>query len=421
MSKWRRLVGAVSLGVLLLPTAAASADETPGDLWGDESDVVIDLVEGEDTPTGGVVTEGAQYGWEPLGIVAGGSQIRRHSLGRDVWEVWVCNTGPTSYSYSPETLKKKLNSRVGPYYDWQSEGKYDIAFVEGGIVNGTQDGDPYGDMSVCLNKVANRSEGNRNGVVLVLDDVLSFAEGFAGLAGPGSVCLAGSVCNEVPDTFPGNSRYALLGAETFTSATPFGEALTSVAAHEMGHAIHFPHSSSGISGDTYDNPIDLMSGNSETFDGQPGYTEADPYGTLGFNRYAAGWIPSGDVVVFESGAKTVKLVKPNYAGKQLVVIPLAKGRYITIDARLNDTHDPIPSSVEGAAVHIVDQRPNCPEADAYGLTACFGILRTHLQKPANPYGAQHVLKKGQERNVGGYVVEVLGKGANWVKVKVTEV
>ena len=116
------------------------------------------------------------------------------------------------------------------------------------------------------------------------------------------------------------------------------------------------------------------------------------------------------MVVFESGAKTVRLVKPNYAGKQLVVIPLSKGRYITIDARLNDTYDPIPSSVSGAAVHIVDQRD-------FG----FGIARTHLQKPANPYGAQHVLKKGQERNVGGYVVEVLGKGANWVKVKVTEV
>jgi hypothetical protein len=119
--------------------------------------------------------------------------------------------------------------------------------------------------------------------------------------------------------------------------------------------------------------------------------------------------------------RKVKLVKPNIAGKQLVVIRLAKGRYLTIDARLRATYDPIPNSVSGAAVHIVDQRPNCPEADSYRLTACFGILRTHLQKPANPYGAKHVLHKGQERNVAGYLIEVLDKGANFVKIKITEV
>ena len=418
MSKFLRLFGAVMVAVLLVPTAAL-AEETPGDLWSGESDVVIDLVENRDNSSAGGPTEAAQYGWEPLGIVAGGSQIRRHSVGRDVWEVWLCNTGPTAYTYGANGLKKKLNSRVGPYYDWLSEGKYDIAFVEGGTVTGTKDGEAYGDIGTCLNKVANNSAGNRNGAVVVLDDILSNAEGFAGLAGPGYFCTDGGSCG-VPSTFPGNGRYALLGAETFASNTPWGEPLTSIGAHEMGHAIHFPHSSSGTSDWAYDNPIDVMSGNNTLFDGQPSTTEADPYATLGFNRYAAGWIPASDVVVFDGGVRKVKLVKPNHAGNQLAVIRLAKGRYLTIDARLRATYDPIPNSISGAAVHIVDQRPNCDEADSWGLSACFGILRSHVQKPANPYGAEHVLQKGQVRNIAGHTIKVIDKGANWITVKIIE-
>jgi hypothetical protein len=418
MSNWLRLLGAVSVVILMVPTVAL-AEEPPDTLWSGENDVVLDLVENQDVPSAGGLTEGAQYGWEPLGIVAGGSQIRRHSVGSDVWEVWLCNTGPTAYTYGATGLKKKLNERMKPYYKWLSEGKYTLSFVVGGTVNGTHDGSSWGDIWTCLEKVYNNSAGNRNGAVVVLDEILSYAEGFAGLAGPGGFCTDGGSCG-VPNTFPGNGRYALLGAETFSSNTPWGEPLTSVGAHEMGHALHFPHSSSG-NGDDYNNPIDVMSGNNTLFDGQPSTTEADPYATLGFNRYAAGWIPSSDVVVFDGGTRKVKLVKPNIAGKQLVVIRLAKGRYLTVDARLRATHDPIPNSISGAAVHIVDQRPNCPEADGWGMTACFGILRTHLQKPANPYGAKHVLHKGQERNVAGYLIKVLDKGANFVKIKITEV
>ena len=97
MSKYLRLFGAVVMAALLVPTAAL-AEETPDDVWSGANDVVIDLVENQDPPSAGGPTEAAQYGWEPLGIVAGGSQIRRHSVGRDVWEVWLCDTGPTAYT-----------------------------------------------------------------------------------------------------------------------------------------------------------------------------------------------------------------------------------------------------------------------------------------------------------------------------------
>ena len=73
-----------------------------------------------------------------------------------------------------------------PYFNWLSEGKYDLAFVEGGTVYRDNDVEAYGDIGTCLQRgcLATPPASETESVV-VLDDILSNAEGFAGLAGPG--------------------------------------------------------------------------------------------------------------------------------------------------------------------------------------------------------------------------------------------
>ena len=45
------------------------------------------------------------YGWEPLGQIAGSSELRAHSLGEDVWEVWVCDTAAGSVAVEPADFR----------------------------------------------------------------------------------------------------------------------------------------------------------------------------------------------------------------------------------------------------------------------------------------------------------------------------
>ncbi len=195
------------------------------------------------------------YGWESLGIVAGGAQMRRHSLGGDRLEVWICNVGGP-YSLTPNQAANKLDNELGPYFDSVSEGRYQPNFAAGGTLNGSSSSD-------CLGGINQTS--NANGVIVVENGYVGSA-----LGGPGLLCNAGGSCPEAPDTFPANSRYVLAGAETVNDGAAqdngFTSALVSVIAHEVGHSLNFPHSYSGqtfVSGQLweYDNPTDNMSGN----------------------------------------------------------------------------------------------------------------------------------------------------------------
>ena len=74
------------------------------------------------------------YGWEPLGLIAGSSELRMHSLGEDLWEVWVCDTQGGRISVDPAEVARVLNSEVAPFYRWLSEDAYRPSFRPGGIV-----------------------------------------------------------------------------------------------------------------------------------------------------------------------------------------------------------------------------------------------------------------------------------------------
>ena len=133
----------------------------------------------------------------------------------------------------------------------------------------------------CLAYIDLNSTGTANAA-------LAFSESSGGWAGPGW-CL--SPCVGANKKFPNNARYGQVGISV---------AFHSVLAHEMGHMLHWPHSYTGVPGSNdYDNAIDVMSGNFGTFGCCSFGTNPDPYASLGINRYAAGWIGTGDVTIHD--------------------------------------------------------------------------------------------------------------------------
>ncbi len=200
-------------------------------------------------------------------------------------------------------------------------------------------------------------------------------------------------------TWPGNGRFATVGTY------PDGRADPATVVHELGHTLNWPHSQASSDGSSgYDNPVDIM-GDAMAADGMP-------FGTLAFNRYAAGWIPASDVVRYQGGRHTVALVPPGGDGVQLVAIPLdeAATRVIVVDTRTRSDDDPLPTKGEGVNVHLVDNRQGK------------GMFRRHTQYPEGPPGGfSHVLTVGEtlaesswfrlavtDQSEEGYVVDLVG-------------
>jgi S-layer homology domain len=408
----QRLVVLVALFGVLATTATANAQEDPTESapFGTSDDSVVEIVPSTSaTPQANEI-----YGWEPLGIVAGGTQMRRHSLGADRLEVWICNVGGP-YNLTPNQVANKLDNELGPYFSAVSQGRYQPNFAAGGTLSG-------GSSSDCLGGINQTS--NANGVIVVENGYVGSA-----LGGPGLLCNGGGSCPEAPDTFPANSRYVLAGAETVNDGAAqdagFTSALVSVIAHEVGHSLNFPHSYSGktfVSGQLweYDNPTDNMSGNLTSVNGSSSETLPEPYQSMGFNRYAAGWVSSDQVLVYRGGPRSVKLSRAGGDGRQLIVLPQgAQGFYVVLETRLPSTYDPVPGPATGVQAHSVDQRTSAcaddPRADA--LAACFSLFREHKQRPPSPYGADHTLKVGDVRIYGAFQVTVTGQGSGFMRVE----
>ena len=339
---WREMLLAVFIGAALVPWGAATAKNL--------------AALGDDV-----------YGWEPLGVIAGSSELRMHSMGEDVWEVWLCDTPDGSTAVNLSYAVATLNTTVGLVYEWMSEGAYQPVFRAGGAVveNGS-----------CANSVRESVTSQPNGVLIITDEAAN-----GGSAQSGIWCPYEGLCPDSPETYPDNYRTLTVGAHAVVGANP---RLVTVV-HELGHTIHFGHSFSGAASGTwaeYDNPIDVMSKAGD---------RTKLMGTLGLNRYIAGWIEPYDVGYITSpGTYTVAAV--GSAGDQLLMIPNGEQGWLTVvDARVQQVYDAgLP--VAGVTVHVLDQRPEACDSPF----PCFGLSRRVQQYPAESGSYAHVFGVGEE-------------------------
>jgi hypothetical protein len=303
------------------------------------------------------------YRADPNDLINHYDDVSRYSIGTDLWRVWVCDTARDGPVGDVEAAVAILNGEIADAFDWMSAGAYDLLFEVGGTVTIlTEDSDE------CVPAVLDASTpSSARGVFIITDE-----PGWSGVSSPGF---------STSDLSPGNYRYSLVSYNGVFSYS------IAVSVHELGHAIHWPHSFAGPS--EYDNPIDVMSG------------AFGAYATLGINRYAAGWIDPGQVAVFDGTATTVDLRPVGDPGTQLFVIPGAEtGDYFVLDVRAHHEYDGRPSA-HGVTVHEV--RHDCASS-----SFCAGTERQQIpQRPADDaYG--HVLRVGQSRRVGGISLEIVG-------------
>jgi hypothetical protein len=316
------------------------------------------------------------YDADPLELINHHDDVSRYSTAPDLFRVWVCDTSFEGTVGDVDAAVGILNTGIGPVFDWMSEGQYQPVFEAGGTVTTATE-----DTSDCVNAVmAASTPSSARGVFIITD-----GPGWSGAASPGFISQSSS---------PDNRRYALV---TYNGVFSYS---TAVSVHELGHTLHWPHSYVGPT--EYDNPIDVMSGGFGSF------------GTLGINRYAAGWIDPDRVAISDRSSATFDLRPVGDAGLQLLIIPGSEtGDYFVLDARSAHAYD-TRASAHGITVHEV--RHDCASS-----FFCAGTSR--LQIPVRPAGDSygHVLTVGETATVGLMSLEITGSAGGGFQISLEPV
>ena len=304
---------------------------------------------------------------DPLGLIAHVDFYRKYSLGKTVWHLWFCDLPLGDAATDPETVERRLNREITPYFDWVSGGRYRPVFQVAGMV--------AGDTRRDCEKAVNDQEPERP--VLLVDDSAA-NNGYA------------------------NRERVVVGGGTVVTVPRFREPRLSTVAHEIGHALGFPHSFGGkirwspggrLSGVyEYDNPMDIMSGR---------ISLGLDTGTITVNRYAAGWIEPDEVAVHEAGTTAdYELRPPGDGGIQMLVLPTKRpGMFTALGARVAIGYD---SSIprQGVEVYRIDQQERACSLPSKG--ACWGTKRRiQPYPPAEPgagYG-DNLYSRGKARLV----------------------
>lgn len=358
---------------------------------------------------------------DPLGLIVRHRTARAYSLDTDTWEVWLCDVADGSTEVDLRSAVALLNRQIPPYFSWLSGGRYEPEFVEGGTVKietaipSAKPGD-YG----CEEPVAEASKGGTEGALIILDkarlegahggagrsDTMSYPENLRGVVVPPFAVLpASAFCKE---------------SRTVVNCLYPDHIKLDWVAHEMAHALSWPHSFGGrriADGEVYagDNPMDLMSNNPEA--PELGLN-ALAVGTAVVNRYAAGWIDLEDVAVHRESYGSYVLSPPGTKGVQMLVLSRGQpGRFISLGARVAKGHDGgIPA--EGVEVYRIDQRAAActlgddvpPDPDR--LLCSGAARRTQPVPPAKADSRrigqllEHVYGPGRGLTVDGFRVEV---------------
>ena len=364
------------------------------------------------------------YGADPLGLVPFIDTTQQvYSTGTDVWEVWTCQVPGWTPVVSLAQVVDDLNTEISPYFRWLSGGRYAPTFVTGGAVQGADEIPTEFDSPEplfapdCQQAVSQASGGGSNGALIVVD--AGFDEGYA---------LSGGICPEAPftgctTTYPSNGRSIVVGAATVATVDPFPGPQWITVAHEVGHALNWPHSYGGLTFDPltglvdrYDNPMDVMSG---------AIHSGDPIGTIAYYRYAAGWIDPDDVIVHSGELGIYDLAVTGNPGPQMIVIPSDEpGRFFTLGTRRRSSYDAdLPRS--GVEVYEIDQRRDIAcalPADWPETWPCFATLQRVKQTPAieGLAGTEHVLSIDDAVVAGRFTVTVVGADVDSFSVRVSE-
>ncbi len=352
-----------------------------------------------------------------------------YSLGRDVWEVWICDVPEWDTSLDARSVTDDLNAHIAPYYEWLSEGRYQPVFRVGGTVESDDiiPKDPFAAAywsppwaPGCEALVAAASTSKPDGVVIVTNGGYG-----AGYGNPGWFCVdtVGGCAAYFTDlaAYPGSGRSIIVGAGAVTTIPPYLGAAWNTVAHEIGHAIWWPHSFGGLTSSPaggvfeYDNPVDNMSGYEVV---------GEPIGTTGYNRYAAGWIDPTEVGIYDGGTKTFRLAAVGGDGYGMVVVPDgADGYFYELDYRAADSWD---ASVleSGVEVYLVDSRRSACSGGGWlpDTYPCFGTETRVAQIPAESTtsGTSHVHGVGETFSLGLYSITILQDGAGKVYVRLTD-
>ena len=367
------------------------------------------------------------YRSDPGGLIAFADIDRAYTMGTDTWVVWACDTEAGILENDPVEMAERFTNWIQPYFSWLSGGSYLPEFISGGTVKAENEQDCYDNIR------STPSPQEANGAIIVVDlamiDCGTPADCRIGGGGPGH-CFDSHMQERIPKEcsphWPENSREIRLSTLGFTSVpghippTPTGFFL----AHELGHALSWPHSYDRPDRHFGTNLMDIM-GNGQTLN----------FGTPAINRYAAGWISVDEVAIHpepvDSSSQQQEAVYELYplgeAGTQMLVLQTGtKGAFYALGAREKSGFDgDIP--VEGVEVYFIDQSDWCEENfwNSPFLGTCYGPgrltdayfepgRRARTARHVLPYGgvlsgdARHVYSAGESLVIGNARVQIAG-------------
>ena len=374
------------------------------------------------------------YDADPLNLIAGFDATTAYTLDNDLWEVWICRAPDGYLDISAEGAVNLLTSKLVPYFTKMSGGRYQPVFRVGGSVSVDYDSDwEYGNCDSEVDKAVRSRALNPQpeGLIKIID---THVHTNVGNIGDTDHNIDSS--NRTPSSpvalqasrSPDNNRdIHLSGAIVATpDAVPSSAVINdpyltddqlqwlSIAAHELGHSLGFPHSQMFRE---YDNPMDVMSrANDQSELG---------VGTIAINRYAAGWIDPSEVAIFD-GQSTNRywLSPPGGDNTQMLIIKSNGSGYLTLGTRIQKGLDSLIPK-EGVEVYLVDEQSlACPHFfDCIWNSRHTRAAPTHSTIPPGIDRVAHVMDVGDgfttwnnisvtvvERNGDDFIVEV---SRNW--------